>query len=415
MFIDEAKIRVKAGDGGNGIVAFRREKFVPRGGPSGGDGGRGGDVIMESSERHNTLVHFRFNPEYKAERGRHGEGSNKTGREGVDVLLKVPVGTIVYDEVTGEKLHDFSHADERIVIAQGGRGGRGNARFATSTHQAPRESEPGRPGEERVLRLELKLLADVGLLGYPNVGKSTLISRISAARPKIADYPFTTLQPNLGVVAVGEGKDEFSFVVADIPGLIEGAHTGAGLGTQFLRHVERTRVLAHLIDVSENGRPDPVADYNVLRNELASFGAALEEKPEIIVASKIDVANKEKLAKLKKFCTRKKLPLFAISAVTGAGIRELQWELARRVRAARRPEAPVEVIPADEKAPKAAAPWEMAGAAATTMAAEAEEAESKTQRTRKIVKKPSKTAAAKKKSASLPNSRSRRRPRLRKS
>ena len=342
MFIDEAKIRVKAGDGGNGIVAFRREKFVPRGGPSGGDGGRGGDVIMESSERHNTLVHFRFNPEYKAERGRHGEGSNKTGREGTDVVLKVPVGTIVYDEATGERVHDFSAADERIVIARGGRGGRGNARFATSTHQAPRECEPGRPGEERALRLELKLLADVGLLGFPNVGKSTLISRISAARPKIADYPFTTLQPNLGVVAVGQAPQEFSFVVADIPGLIEGAHLGAGLGTQFLRHVERTRVLAHLIDVSDNGRDDPVADYEIIRRELESFGAGLESKPEIVVASKMDAANKQKLAKLKRFCTRKKLRLFAISAVTGEGVAGLTYELARRVRVTRQIESPSE-------------------------------------------------------------------------
>src|SRR5713101_9680148 len=251
MFIDEAKIRVKAGDGGNGCMAFRREKFVPRGGPSGGDGGKGGDVIMESSERHNTLVHFRFNPEYKADRGRHGEGSNRTGREGVDVVLKVPVGTIVYDDDTGEKVYDFSRPDERIVIARGGRGGRGNARFATSVHQAPREHADERPGEERVLRVELKLLADVGILGYPNVGKSTLISRISAARPKIADYPFTTLEPNLGVVVVGDTLQGRSFVVADILGLIEGAHQGAGLGIQFLRHIERTRLLLHLIDVSD--------------------------------------------------------------------------------------------------------------------------------------------------------------------
>ncbi len=332
MFIDEAKIRVKAGDGGNGCMAFRREKFVPRGGPSGGDGGRGGDVIMESSERHNTLVHFRFNPEYKAERGRHGEGSNKTGREGESIVLKVPVGTIVYDELTGEVVHDFSHPDERVVIARGGRGGRGNAQFATSTHQAPREHEEGRPGEERALLLELKLLADVGLVGYPNAGKRTLISRISAARPKIADYPFTTLQPNLGVVAVGEPPDDVSFVVADIPGLIEGASQGAGLGTQFLRHIERTRFLVHLVDVSDaSGRPDPVQDYEVITRELANFGSGLDTKPTIVVASKMDIANKEKLAKLKRYCKRKKLELYPISAVTGAGIEELKWAMAKRV------------------------------------------------------------------------------------
>ncbi len=332
MFIDEAKIRVKAGDGGNGCMAFRREKFVPRGGPSGGDGGKGGDVIMESSERHNTLIHFRFNPEYKAQRGRHGEGSNKTGREGVDVLLKVPVGTIVYDDETGEKVFDFSERDQRIVIARGGRGGRGNARFATSVHQAPREHEPGRPGEEHTYRLELKLLADVGLVGYPNVGKSTLISRISAARPKIADYPFTTLEPNLGVVAVGEAKDEVSFVVADIPGLIEGAHTGAGLGTQFLRHIERTRLLVHLVDVSDSsGRTDVTKDVEVIIGELGSFGAHLEEKPMIMVASKIDVANKDRLAKLKRYCKKQKIELYEISAVTGKGIEELKYAVADAV------------------------------------------------------------------------------------
>jgi GTP-binding protein len=332
VFIDEAKIRVKAGDGGNGCMAFRREKFVPRGGPSGGDGGKGGDVIMESSERHNTLVHFRFNPEYKAQRGRHGEGSNRSGREGVDVLLKVPVGTILYDDETGDKVHDFSYPDDRIVVACGGRGGRGNARFATSTHQAPREHEPGRPGEERVFRLELKLLADVGLVGYPNVGKSTLISRISAARPKIADYPFTTLQPNLGVAVVGQPPDEKSFVVADIPGLIEGAHTGAGLGTQFLRHIERNRLLVHMVDVSDaSGRTDPVKDVEVIAEELASFGAHLEEKPVIMVASKIDVANKEKLAKLKRYCKKKKMDLFPISAVTGKGIDDLKYAIAEKL------------------------------------------------------------------------------------
>ena len=332
MFIDEATIRVKAGDGGNGCLAFRREKFVPRGGPSGGDGGKGGDVIMESSERHNTLVHFRFNPEYKAERGRHGEGSNCTGREGSDVTLKVPVGTIVYDEETGQKVWDFSRPDERIVIAHGGRGGRGNARFATSTHQAPREHEEGRPGEERVFRLELKLLADVGLVGFPNVGKSTLISRISAARPKIADYPFTTLQPNLGVVVAGDQKSEVSFVVADIPGLIEGAHQGAGLGTQFLRHIERTRLLVHLVDISDSsGRPDVVKDVEIILGELDCFGAHLAEKPMLMVASKIDAANKQKLTKLKQYCKKKKLELFPISAVTGEGIEKLKWAMAEKL------------------------------------------------------------------------------------
>jgi len=337
MFIDEAKIRVKAGDGGNGCMAFRREKFVPRGGPSGGDGGKGGDVVMESSERHNTLVHFRFNPEYKAERGRHGEGSNKTGRDGEGIVLKVPVGTIVYDDDTGEVVHDFSRPDERVVIARGGRGGRGNAQFATSTHQAPREHEAGRPGEERNFRLELKLLADVGLVGYPNVGKSTLISRISAARPKIADYPFTTLQPNLGVVVAGNIRDEKSYVVADIPGLIEGAHTGAGLGTQFLRHIERTRLLVHLVDVSDaSGRPSPVKDVEVINGELASFGAGLETKPMIMVASKIDVANQDKLAKLKRYCKKQGLELCAISAVTGKGVEELKWAMAQKVEQIRR-------------------------------------------------------------------------------
>jgi GTPase len=333
MFIDEARIRVKAGDGGNGCVAFRREKFVPRGGPSGGDGGRGGDVAMESSERHNTLVHFRFNPEHKAERGRHGEGSNCTGRDGEGIVLKVPVGTALYDDETGELVHDFQRPDERIVIARGGRGGRGNQHFATSTHQAPREHELGRPGEEKHYRLELKLLADVGLVGYPNVGKSTLISRLSAAKPKIADYPFTTLEPNLGVVSIGEAPHEESYVVADIPGLIEGAHLGAGLGVQFLRHIERTRLLVHLVDVSDSsGRADPVEDFKVIMGELKSFGHGLDEKPMIVVASKADVANPEKLKKLQTMAKRKKLAFYAISAVTGLGVDALKYAIGNSVR-----------------------------------------------------------------------------------
>src|ERR1700729_1678634 len=326
MFIDEAKIRVKAGDGGNGCMAFRREKFVPRGGPSGGDGGKGGDVIMESSERHNTLVHFRFNPEYNAQRGRHGEGSNKTGRDGGDVMLKVPVGTIVFDDDTGEKVYDFSGPDQRIVIARGGRGGRGNARFATSVHQAPREHEEGRPGEEHHYRLELKLLADVGLVGFPKVGKSTLISRISAARPKIADYPFTTLQPNLGVVAVGDA----TFVVADIPGLIEGAHLGHGLGVQFLRHIERTRLLVHLVDVSEATGRDPADDFRVVMEELEGFSADLVLKPMFVVASKVDVAQDPgRIEELRALAAAKHLPFYEISSVTGQGIEDLKYNLAQ--------------------------------------------------------------------------------------
>ncbi len=345
MFIDEAKILVKAGDGGNGCVAFRREKFVPRGGPSGGDGGRGGDVVMQSSQQHNTLIHFRYNPEHKAERGRHGEGSNCTGRDGESITLQVPVGTSVFDAETGELIHDFSLPDERVVVAKGGRGGRGNQHFATPTHQAPRESEPGRLGEERTYRMELKLLADVGLVGYPNAGKSTLIARISAAKPKIADYPFTTLAPNLGVVTVGLAPNEESFVVADMPGLIEGAHLGAGLGIQFLRHIERTRVLVHLIDVSDgSGRPDPIEDFKVINAELENFGHGLAEKPMVVVASKIDAANPEKLKKLTASAKRRKLEFFAISAVTGQGIEDLKWALAKRVREARSVEAPEPVF-----------------------------------------------------------------------
>jgi GTP-binding protein len=326
MFIDEVRIRVKAGDGGNGCLAFRREKFVPRGGPSGGDGGRGGDVTMVASTHHNTLLHFRFNPEHTAERGRHGEGSNRSGREGKSIELPVPIGTVVYDADTGELLHDFTQAGDRFLIAKGGRGGRGNQHFATATHQAPTEHEPGHLGDAKYLRLELKLLADVGLVGFPNAGKSTLISRISAARPKIADYPFTTLEPNLGVVSV----EDQTFVVADIPGLIEGAHLGHGLGVQFLRHIERTRLLVHLVDVSENTGRDPVEDFQVVMTELEGFRDDMLQKPMFVVASKIDVAqDTERIDSLRALAAAKNLPFFEISSVTGLGIEALKYAMAQ--------------------------------------------------------------------------------------
>jgi GTP-binding protein len=328
LFIDEVKIYVKAGDGGNGCMALRREKFVPRGGPSGGDGGHGGDVTMIASEHYNTLLHFRFNPEHKAERGRHGEGSQRTGRDGKAVELSVPVGTVVYDADSGELLYDFTHSGERILIAKGGRGGKGNQHFATPTHQAPTEHEAGFPGQERRLRLELKLLADVGLVGFPNAGKSTLISRISAARPKIADYPFTTLEPNLGVVSVGDQ----TFVVADIPGLIEGAHLGHGLGTNFLKHVERTRLLVHLVDVSEFSGRDPVSDFHIIVKELKSFSESLAEKPMFVVASKIDVAqDTSRIDELRELAQSLNLPFFEISGVTGVGIDALKFAIAQAV------------------------------------------------------------------------------------
>ena len=329
MFIDEARILVKAGDGGNGCLAFRREKYVPRGGPSGGDGGRGGDIFLVSTEHQNTLIQFRFNPEHKAQRGRHGEGSDCTGAEGYSIDLKVPVGTVVYDEATGERLHDFTTAGERFLIARGGRGGKGNARFATSTHQAPTEHEPGKPGQERRLRLELKLLADVGLVGFPNAGKSTLISRISAARPKIADYPFTTLEPQLGVVSLDDFR---SFVVADIPGLIEGAHLGHGLGVQFLRHIERTRLLAHLVDVSEASGREPAHDFETVMAELASFSEDLAAKPMIVVATKMDAAqDPARVEALRQVAAERGLAFFEISSVTGQGLDELRYAMAERV------------------------------------------------------------------------------------
>jgi GTP-binding protein len=320
MLVDQAKIKVIAGNGGNGCVAFRREKFVPRGGPSGGDGGKGGDIYLECSERVNTLLHFRYKRIFKAQRGRHGEGSRRHGKDGYDITILVPPGTEVFREPQHELLHDFSTPGERLCIAAGGRGGKGNAQFATATNQAPRHVEIGYPGEELDLALNLKLIADVGLIGFPNAGKSTLISRISSARPKIAEYPFTTLTPHLGVVQL---EDCRGFVVADIPGLIEGAHQGHGLGDQFLKHVERTKVLVHLVDVSPSDR-DPVADYNTVMHELELFNKELLQRKQLVIASKIDVmADSKKLSKLKSMCRRKKLPLLAISAVTGQGIDEL--------------------------------------------------------------------------------------------
>ena len=309
-----------AGGGGNGCLAFRREKFVPKGGPSGGDGGKGGDVYIECSDRVNTLLHFQYKRIFKAQRGRHGEGDKRHGKDGSDVTILVPPGTQAFREPEHELIHDFSHPGERMKVAAGGRGGKGNARFATSTNQAPRRVEAGESGEEVELSLSLKLIADVGLIGFPNVGKSTLISRISSARPKIADYPFTTLVPHLGVVQL---EDFRSFVVADIPGMIEGAHEGHGLGDQFLKHVERTRVLIHMIDVSNDVR-DPVSDYKAIVKELALFNEELLNRKQLVVASKLDVlADRRKLSRLKAMCTRRKLPFLGISAVTGQGIKEL--------------------------------------------------------------------------------------------
>src|SRR5580704_5841852 len=330
MFVDEAKIYVKAGDGGNGCVAFRREKYVPRGGPSGGDGGRGGSVYLEANPNDNTLLRYRYNREFKGDRGRHGEGSNCTGVSGDDMLLQVPVGTLVYDEDGASLLADLKKPGQRVLVAQGGKGGRGNQHFAKPWHQAPREKEEGELGEERRLKLELKLLADVGLLGFPNAGKSTLISVISAARPKIADYPFTTLEPNLGVVNADGGTGGHgtelgrTFVVADLPGLIEGASEGAGLGIRFLRHVERTRLLVHLIDTSDTSEMDPVKAYEVIEGELAAFSKALVDKPVIVAATKVDATtDKTNLEELEAYCKENGLEFHAISAATGEGVKEL--------------------------------------------------------------------------------------------
>lgn len=352
MFVDEARIYVKAGDGGRGCVAFRREKFVPRGGPSGGDGGAGGSITLVSTPNENTLLRFRFNREFRAESGRHGQGSNCHGKSGDGTALDVPVGTLVYDDESGELLFDFNAPGQRFVAARGGRGGRGNQHFAKPWHQAPREFEDGEPGQERHLRLELRLLADVGLIGLPNAGKSTLISRISAARPKIADYPFTTLEPHLGVVSVdgprpGTGR---SFVVADLPGLIEGAHEGAGLGIRFLRHIERTRLLAHLVDVSGATPGDPVHDFEVVRHELAASSTSLAEKPFLVVATKLDAAtDRTALDALRAYAQSHAYPFHAISAATGEGVQMLVRAMATALESLPRQDEPVSASPVESQ------------------------------------------------------------------
>jgi GTP-binding protein len=346
MFADEAKILIKAGDGGNGCMAFRREKYVPRGGPSGGDGGNGGDVFLEANPHDNTLLRYRYNREFRAERGRHGEGSDCHGRSGVPTVLTVPVGTVVFDADSGEQIFDFTQPGQRFLAARGGRGGRGNGNpaFVKPWHQAPREHEPGRSGEERHLRLELRLLADVGLVGFPNAGKSTLISRISAAHPKIAAYPFTTLEPHLGVVsadpdaAPGMGR---TFVVADLPGLIEGAHEGAGLGTRFLKHIERTRLITHLVDTSDANPRDPVHDFEIIERELAAFSPDLAEKPMIIAATKLDATtNRDHLEELRDFAAKRGLEFHAISSASGEGIVELVRAIANALDRLPKSEAP---------------------------------------------------------------------------
>ncbi len=328
-FVDEVRIHVKAGDGGNGAVAWRREKFIPRGGPAGGDGGSGGDVVLAVDPQLSTLLDYRYVREHRARNGESGRGSDMNGQDGADLELRVPPGTVVKDASTGEVVVDLGTAGERFVVAKGGRGGLGNINFATATNQAPRYAEDGTPGEEKDLLLELKLLADVGIVGYPNVGKSTLISRISRARPKIADYPFTTLVPNLGVVSWRER----SFVVADIPGLIEGAHEGAGLGHRFLRHVERCRVLVHLVEGAspEPGR-SPRADLEALNRELALYSPALARKPQMVAVTKIDVPEARAGGeKLRKLLARRRRPIAVhlLSAVTGEGVRELLDDVAK--------------------------------------------------------------------------------------
>lgn len=327
MFYDYAKVNVKAGDGGNGIVAFRREKYVPKGGPAGGDGGKGGSIILRADEGLRTLIDFRYQTHYKGKRGDHGSGAKQHGRSADDIVLRVPVGTVVRDADTKKLLGDLRHHGQEIVVAQGGRGGRGNARFVSSTHRAPAFAENGEKGEERWITLELKLLADVGLVGFPNVGKSTIISRVSAAKPKIANYHFTTLEPNLGMVRVDAGR---SFVIADVPGLVEGAAEGAGLGHRFLRHVERTRVLVHVVDLSGSEGRDPLEDLTVIRGELERYAPQLNEKPMVIVANKVDLMSDDDrdaaLARVSE--AYPEVRIFPMSAATDSDLNELVYHLA---------------------------------------------------------------------------------------
>jgi GTP-binding protein len=355
MFVDEVDIKVAAGDGGRGAMSFRREKFIPRGGPDGGDGAPGGSVYLVATLHHNTLVQYRFHPEFEARRGGHGQGSNRSGARGDDLELEVPVGTVVYEKDADgslKRIADLTEDGQRVLVAQGGRGGLGNAHFATSTNRAPRKTQPGEPGEVKALRLQLKLLADVGLVGFPNAGKSTLIARISAARPKIADYPFTTLTPNLGVVSLSRDR---SFVVADVPGLIEGAHEGHGLGHRFLSHLERTKVLVHVIDVSSASGRDPVEDFEVIQRELERYDdkrgtvtlsdknqsesvtVPLSDRPVIAAANKIDALDEpERAARLEAHLGNQSIPVFRVSAVTGEGLPALLEAIWREVEAARR-------------------------------------------------------------------------------
>jgi GTP-binding protein len=326
MFVDEIDVFVKGGDGGAGCISFRREKFVPRGGPDGGDGGDGGSILLEADPSITTLLDFHYQRHYTAERGQHGKGSNKHGASGDDTILRVPLGTVASDRDTGERLGDLTTPGERVLVARGARGGRGNARFVSSTNRAPRRADLGRAGAERWMHLELKLLADVGVVGFPNAGKSTLVSRLSAAKPKIADYPFTTLQPSLGIVRI---DDRRSFVIADLPGLIEGAAEGKGLGHRFLRHTERTRVLVHLVDLDPSNGRDPVEDWRVIQGELAAYSAELAARPQIVAGSKAELpGTEERRRAVERLCAAEGFPFRAISSVTGMGLDGLLRDIA---------------------------------------------------------------------------------------